>query len=134
MALPTSLAHLIDLIGEPATVALMRAHGGLTYKVPATTRGARYRELADLVGEGAARALLDRYGGDIVYVAKLDGLDLERRNAIIRAAYDARSRAGERNLVKRLAREHDLTERHVWSILGSPPPEPNPTLELFDRT
>lgn len=126
-----NLARLADLLGQPAALALMRAHGGLAYAVPATTRGRRYKALEALIGAPAALALTRMYGGDSLYVPKLDGIEREQRNAAIRAAYDARSRAGERCVVAGLAREHDLTERQVWNILGSLPDE-NPSLSLFD--
>lgn len=118
------LDALTELIGLPAVMALVQAHGGLSFDVPATTRGQRYRDLVGLVGERAALALLAKFGGDAIYIAKLDAQQRAQRNAEIRAAYDAGTAVPE------LARRHDLTERQIYNIL-SRPQEDLLTLPLF---
>ena len=114
---------LTELIGAPAVMALVQAHGGLAFDVPATTRGKRYRDLAALIGERPAQALLARHGGDAIYIAKLDAQKRAKRNAEIRAAYD------DGTPVPELARRYNLTERQIYNILGQP--QEDHTLSLF---
>lgn len=115
---------LIELVGRDAVMALVRVHGGLSFDVPVTTRGQRYRDLVALIGEPPARALLAKYGGDAIYIAKLDAQKRAQRNAEIVAAYDAGAS------VPVLASRHDLTERQVYNILGQPADD-TLTLPLF---
>lgn len=119
-----NLDALTGLIGLPAVMALVRTYGGLSFDVPATMRGQRYRDLVALIGEPAAIALLAKYGGDALYIAKLDAQKRARRNAGIVADYDGGVP------VPVLARRHDLTERQIYNILGQPADD-SLTLPLF---
>lgn len=99
------------LIGREALATLVSVAGGL--EVYIHKRPPLDGPLADLP-QPAQEALAAYAGGDVLYVPKCDGAARARRNAEIRAAYDA----GES--VQSLARRHRITERWVYEILGSP--------------
>lgn len=105
---------LARLIGEDALRTLIRVAGGLALRIP--KRPPLDGPLAEL--PLPAQEALARYaGGDVLYIPKCDASRRAARDAAIRAAYDAGAR------VQDLAREHGLTERWVYEILGRPEPD-----------
>jgi hypothetical protein len=102
---------LIGLIGEDGLQRLVEGWGGLSLLVPKVASEADW--LAVLEPEAAAR-LMAACGGDKIYIPKCDGAPRARRDAAIVAAYGKGARVAD------LAREHKLTERWVWAILGRP--------------
>lgn len=104
---------LAEMLGEAAVRTLSRDYGGLALVVPKKPAG----WVLDLP-EGVGEKLCAVYGGDRVYIPKLDAGARLKRDAAIIAAYDA----GER--VQDLARQYKLTERRVRTILGRPLPVP----------
>ncbi len=111
-------SYLTGLLGDEAFQRLVEFHGGLTLRVPK-----RIPELPPkpgwlaVIGPEAAQRLVAECGGDEIYVPKCDGAKRARRDAAIVAAYDDGARVAD------LAREHNLTERWVWAILGRTPAE-----------
>lgn len=103
--------YLAGLIGDDGLAALVAGWGGLPLLVPKQVGGAAW--LAVLSDE-AARRLCDACGGDKIYIPKCDGAERARRDADIIAAYGAGARVAD------LARQHHLSERWVWAILGRP--------------
>lgn len=104
-------ALLEKLIGREALETLISVAGGLSVRIP--KRPPLDGPLAELPLP-AQEALAAYAGGDELYIPKCDGAARARRNAEIRAAYDA----GES--VQSLARRYRITERWVYQILGSP--------------
>jgi Mor family transcriptional regulator len=105
-------AYLVDLLGPSAVTALVKAFGGLVLDVPKRQDGQAYQRIEEVTGPAAAAKLVEKFGGTPVYIAKLYAASLAARNRHIRAAYDARVSVAE------LARQHQLTERQIWNILG----------------
>ncbi|MCI1193399.1 hypothetical protein MOJ79_16315 [Calidifontimicrobium sp. SYSU G02091] len=100
---------LEKLIGEDALRTLIGVAGGLALRIPKSPPLSG--PLAEL--PMPAQEALARYAaGDILYIPKCDGARRAARDAAIRAAYDAGHR------VQDIAREHRLTERWVYEILG----------------
>lgn len=106
--------YLVGLIGEAGLQRLVEAYGGLSLLVPKVASGAAW--LALLEPDAVAR-LIAACGGDKIYIPKCDGARRARRDAAIVAGYGAGARVAD------LAREHHLTERWVWDILGRVAPE-----------
>lgn len=98
------------LIGREAMETLVSVAGGLAVYIPKNPP--LDGPLAELPMP-AQEALVAYAGGDVLYIPKCDGAARAKRNAEIRAAYDA----GES--VQSLARRFRLTERWVYEILGS---------------
>lgn len=68
---PPEVAHLVDLIGEAATLRLVELHGGTRVYVPAGAREANH--LARDLGDEAARALAAQFGRDYLRVPLVKG-------------------------------------------------------------
>lgn len=80
------------------------------------------RRIAEVAGLDAALKIANELGGVPLYIAKLDDLYREVRDAKIRAEYDGSGKTG-----KDLALKYNLTERQIWTILG----REEETLPLF---
>ncbi len=73
------------------------------------------RRIAEIAGIDATLKIAKEFGGAYLYIPKLDGLYREIRDASIREEYD------NGKSVRELARKHDLTDRHIYNILGVQP-------------
>ena len=63
--------ELVELIGLPAAIELIRAKGGTSFSVPLgiTLRGQEQREkLVQIIGREQATKLIGRYGGTTLYI------------------------------------------------------------------
>ena len=105
-------SYLVELLGAAAVSALVKAFGGLVLDVPKLRDGQAYQRIEEITGPEAAGRLVEKFGGTPVYIAKMHAASLATRNKQIRAAYDAKLSVAE------LARQHRLTERQIWNILG----------------
>lgn len=124
--LPKSIRDIVDLVGLPATMALVRAYGGIYLKVPTGARadGAVRARLIALMGEDAAAALIRTYGGERVAIARCEAALRDERDSRIIAAYDANTSAAT------IALRENMTERHVRNILKRVPGEGHGVGEL----
>lgn len=107
--LTPTLREVYDLLGWKSTVALVKRYGGTHIRVPR-----RYREgheLNDVLGSEAAGRFVWHFAGTTLYIAKMDSAPRVERDNEIRKRYDGGSSAAQ------LAREYDLSERWIWSIL-----------------
>ncbi|MGE4539232.1 MAG: Mor transcription activator family protein [Desulfovibrio sp.] len=134
--LPASVQELVDLIGLPKAMTLVRTLGGTTFPVPkrATSLGElRYNVLADVVGVDAADTLVKRFGGDALYVPRCAAALQAARDAAINDTFVAETRAGRSSadVVSALARRYKLSDRRVWDILKTLPVKPSEQLRLF---
>lgn len=114
--------ELIELIGLPATLELVRAKGGTSFVVPLgiTRRGQEQREkLVQIVGREQATRLIGRYGGTTLYVPSCRQAFVDTRDGNINRERDELARKGlsERALVAVLALRHGLSDRQIWRIL-----------------
>lgn len=103
--LPRSLRDIVDTIGLPATIALVKCYGGIRCSVPRTMT--RDHVLAKRIGHEPACKLTERYGGETLELPLAVRALLALRDAeIIR-----RSNAGES--ANALAREFNTDRKSV---------------------
>lgn len=127
LLLPEMARTLVVVLGLRAALALIRMIGGVTYRVPKgrTREGvAKYEHLAEQIGMQAADDLVRHFGGECIYVPKCRTAAIEYAHRQIRRSFDAMtSIAGgpsATQVVAALARHHDYSDRHIWSILKRP--------------
>lgn len=106
--LPESLQLIADIVGAPAALKIAARWGGTRLYI--TEAPGEDHPLAQLIGLDAARALGEAYAGERIEIAKADCWKKAMRNRLI---LDARKSGVSQ---ARLAREHDITERHVRNI------------------
>lgn len=71
------------------------------------------RTIAEVVGVQKTIELSDRFQGTTLYFPRLLSLRRKVRNSAIRSDYDNGLKPA------RLAAKYNLTERHIWTILGT---------------
>lgn len=115
--LPKSIRDLVELIGLPATLTLVKAYGGIYLKVPVGVRadGATRARLVGMLGEEAAEKLIRTYGGERVAIARCEAALRDERDRRIIAEYDANTSAAT------LALREGMTERNIRNILKRVP-------------
>ena len=115
--LPRTARDLVDLIGLPATLALIEARAGQVLTVPKRKAGEDlFAELADLVGAAAAEKIVGRYGGEYLTVPSCRRAAHAVRDAELQARFDAllKSGLGARAVANQLAGEYRLDVSTVW--------------------
>ena len=123
--LPPQARELVDLIGLPATMALVAAYRGQPLQV---AKGSRVRgqrmiaQLAEKIGRVAANKIVQRYNGTVLRVPKCQAALRAIRDARLQARFDALTYAGvsARSAVIELIREFDIVESTVWRALKRP--------------
>lgn len=126
-ALPESLQEVAGLIGLPATMRIIERWGGTRLSVPVRADDAAH-PLARVIGVPAMQQLSERMGGLTLNVPSCALARRRARDAEIRRRYAAGETAAA------LAREHGITERHVWRIVASGAGRPRPRQgSLFGR-
>lgn len=73
-----------------------------------------YYSIAEIIGEDAARKLCEAYGGEAIYIPKVESLLAVERVAQIRQEYNGQN-------VTKLAKKYKLTERRVQQIVEDLP-------------
>lgn len=76
-----------------------------------------YAELAEVVGEEGALAIAERFGGQYVYLSKLESLQRKDRNAAIRQAFNGRN-------YRELAAKYNLSTQSIRDIVRDKPGQP----------
>lgn len=71
--------------------------------------------MADLIGEAAALKVREEFGGLVISIPKLDGVQRKQRDDTIKTEYDSGVKVGA------LARKYNLTIRQIYNILGAKP-------------
>ena len=101
--------ELVELIGLPAAIELIRAKGGTSFSVPLgiTLRGQEQREkLVQIIGREQA-----------IPTCRQAFVDTRDRNINLERDELAREGLSERALVSVLAVRHGLSDRQIWRIL-----------------
>ena len=104
--------ELVELIGLPAAIELIRAKGGTSFSVPLgiTLRGQEQREkLVQIIGREQAAKLIGRYGGTTLYIPTCRQAFVDTRDRDINLERDELAREG-------------LSDRQIWRILKKPGP------------
>ncbi len=122
--LPAVAQDLVDLIGLAATLRLVEAYGGITFRVSLGARAAgktRYALLAEVVGKQAADKITARYALTGLYVPICADALRRARDRAICAEFGNLTMPGSdmsgRDAVFTLARKYRLSDRAVWGIL-----------------
>mgnify|MGYP002579178365 CR=1 FL=1 len=86
----------------------------------------QYRNLIDTIGEEATRKLCATYGGEAIYIPKLDAWHVAERAAKVAKDWNGCN-------LRKLARENHLTVRSVQRMVqGRRPPEQPGQLSMMD--
>lgn len=108
--LPGILREMSELIGIPATMAIVRAYGGVRLYVP--MKLTHNHPLIKLVGSANAEKLVDRFGGEAHF-------DIPMAEAALRQIRDMEIRRQWPSLSQsQLAMKYRTTERHIRRILA----------------
>lgn len=124
--LPKSAIDLIELIGLPATVALVEAMPGIKFPVPRgednnAAGAARFAHLVEAIGDEPSRRLMAHYGGEDLYVPSCKKAIRLARDRQIVADYEADASVLE------LALKYRLSYRSIEMILKRTDTTPVPT-------
>lgn len=118
------LRQMVDLIGLPATMAIVEVHGGTLLNIP--RQADKNEALVALIGAEKAALLGRELGPDRRLIPKAGPALNALRNRRLLA--DLRTQS-----VRQVARAYGLGERRVWQIKAEfGQPDPNPTAGLFD--
>ena len=116
--LPKSVRDIVELVGLPAALALVKAYGGIYLKVPVGNRDGQTRDrLIEMMGEEAALKFIAHYGGERISMPRCEAALRDERDRRIIADYDADISAAA------IAQRERLTERQVRNILKRVPAE-----------
>lgn len=115
--LPQSLAELVDIIGLPAVLKLMKAFGGTDIWIP--KRLSHNHELVNAIGPEAAQTLCEYMAGERFKVARGKAIEIEVRNRAIRRERQEGAKLSD------LALRFELCDRQVLNILNSEPEDDN---------
>ncbi|MBF0192097.1 MAG: hypothetical protein HQL99_13300 [Magnetococcales bacterium] len=108
--LPESLQEVAGVIGVDGAFDLVQEYGGTRIFVPRKMR--EHHKLVASLGMERARRLAHHFGGETLSVVRNAELLRRTRNRQIVESYN--TGVG----VRQLARDHALTERQIYSILG----------------
>lgn len=122
--LPAKARELVEFLGLPVTLLLVKEYGGQTFMVPKGKRAlgvARVAELAEVIGTEAAEKLCHTYGGEYLTVPTCKRPLQLLRDADMQSRFDAMtSPAGglsARCAVNQIAKDFGLTSGTVWRAL-----------------
>ena len=114
MQAPANLLEVIEVIGEADALKLVEQFGGTTVRLPALRNVCADHPIAQCIGTETLEWMVKALGGSRwLYVAKCARGLREQRNREIVERYSA----GEK--VERLARRYRISDRQIWTILGS---------------
>lgn len=123
--LPVNVRDMVDRIGLPATLVVVKRLGGVTWRVAegrSRNGQAKRAALAQQIGHDVEALLHQEYAGEEIYLARCQSALLRWRDVEINRKFEDRIRKGQtaRKTVAVLAREYRLSDRRVWDILKQP--------------
>lgn len=131
--LPAKARELVDFIGLPATLLLVKEYGGQQIAIPKGKRArgvALIAEIADVIGLEAARKLAFNYGGEYLYVPACKQPLQVLRDADMQSRFDAMtSKAGglsARCAANQIAKDFGVSSGTVWRAMKRGPAASNP--------
>ncbi len=123
--LPPQIRMIARVIGLPETLRLIDARGGNRVRIP--MRPERCQVLREVLSQSALAALAEAFGGKCLELPKKDKFILQIRNHAIR-------NARQQQTVSQIAREYNLTRRHVFNLTADIDADAaNTTGDLFDE-
>lgn len=122
--LPSTALDLANLIGLPATLALVEDFGGNELRIPAYRNcksAALFQKITGKIGEEAAIAISKAYGGDVLYIPSCAKTRRALRDMEIVRAYDALIlETSARDAVATLSKQYSLSNRGIEKIVNRP--------------
>lgn len=116
--LPESVRDIVELVGLPAALALVKTYGGIYLKVPVGRREGQTRaRLIEIMGHDAAKKFIAHHGGERLGIPRCAAALRDERDRSIIRDYDAGLPAAA------IAQRERLTERQVRNILKRVPAE-----------
>lgn len=126
--LPAKARELVDLLGLPVTLRLVKEYGGQTFMVPKGKRAlgmARIAGLRETIGAEGAQKLAFNYGGEYLAVPACKRPLQLMRDADMAARFDAMTTGpaaqSARCAVNQIAKDFGLTSGTVWRALKRGP-------------
>lgn len=113
---PSSMINLAALIGEEATLSLIRERGGSVVYVPTQFRSGHW--ITKLIGVESTELLVGGYGGCTLDIPECRSADIRTRNEEIVRAVRLAGRT-----TQEVAREFGLSRRMVQRVLAEVGPE-----------
>ncbi|MBL8478656.1 MAG: hypothetical protein JNK59_05050, partial [Sterolibacteriaceae bacterium] len=125
--------ELVDFLGLPATLLLVKEYGGQTFMVPKGMRArgvARIAELREAIGAEAATKLCHTYGGEYLAIPACKRPLQLVRDADMATRFDAMTTGPDaqsaRSAVNQIAKHFGVTSTTVWRALKRGPAASNP--------
>lgn len=123
--LPPQIRFLVELIGLPDTVKLLKAKGGHRLLIP--TGKQETNQLNNIISSEAVKILCNsQYAGHRLTLPKADKILDQIRNLHIRASAESTTKS-------ELASQYNLTQRHIQRLRNEDQ-DNNPTLDMFDES
>ena len=118
------MSELVHHIGYDAATKLIKHFGGTTIRIPLGKR-AWPQDIEAVLGSESTKKLLAVFCGSELYVPRRQKEILLHRNISICLEYEETLRTGAsaQEAVNILARRHNFSDRHIWSILKGTDPE-----------
>lgn len=107
--LPTQMRLLIKCIGLPETIALLKAKGGTTIRIPLSPDNCI--QFDDILQPESIMKLTANLGGKVMELPKYDKIGIQLRDIAIRAARNNTS-------ANKLAKDFGLSRRMIIYICG----------------
>lgn len=118
--LPETFTQLVTVIGFLPAFQLVQRLGGTS--IPLGAKTVLHFSLTEIMGEDLATRLETAFKGQRkLYIPKCDQVIRQLRNQLIRTQFDdatIHEKQSAMSVVKRLAREYQMTERWIWEILN----------------
>ena len=117
-------SELVHHIGYESAMRLIKHFGGTTMWIP-SGKSVWPQDVEAVLGKDATSKLIWAFGGNELYIPMRHKEALLYRNVSICLEYEELLRAamGAQEAVKKLARQHNFSDRHIWSILKGTDPE-----------
>lgn len=121
--LPESILQIVELIGYPATSALLAKLGGVTfpfYKKLSEHDGARAVLLRQTIGDDNTQILVKHFAGEVLYIPRCDRAFRELRNRAFLAEFDELCKSGISALMvmTQLCPKYGFSDRFAWGLLA----------------
>lgn len=117
------MSELVHHIGYESTIRLVKSFGGTTMRFP-NGKSAWPQDIEAVLGKEVTEKLIWAFGGSELYIPMGRKEALLHRNVSICLEYEEllRTTIGAQEAVKLLARRHNFSDRHIWSILKGTDP------------
>lgn len=89
----------------------MRVEDGKQRSIKKMKTPKSYEEIKEAIGEAACDKLCDTFGGEMIYIPKIDRIKTNKRNQDIRHEYE------KGTSIEKIARKYRVTTRRIRQII-----------------